>query len=112
MPGTMIGRGNFAYQFSIAMTLTPVSVANGVTAEQSFTVPGLQTNDQVSSLTFSGAYTVNVDIVNTRVSAANTLTVAFQNNSGGALTPPAGVWLLEINRLEVSRYADLPASAI
>lgn len=112
MPGTMISRGNLLYSFAIQVNLTPVAVAQSSIAEQNFTIPGLQTNDQVSALTFTGAYTINVDISNIRVSAANTLTVAFQNSTGGALTPPAGNWLLEINRLEVSRYADLPASAI
>lgn len=112
MPGTMISRGNLLYSFAIYVNLTPVSVASGVTAEQSFTIPGLQTNDQISGMSFNGAYTTNVDIANMRISAANILTVAFQNNSGGALVPPAGNWLIEINRLEHSAYQFLPASAI
>ncbi len=112
MPGTMVGRGNFLYSFAILLTLTPAATAGSSTVEQSFTVPGLQTNDQISALSFSGPYTVNVDMANIRVSAANTLTIAFQNNTGGSLTAPAGNYLLEVNRLESSNYAGLPSSAI
>ena len=46
--------------------------------------------------------------MNCRVSGANTLAVSFQNNTGGSLTPPAGTYLLEVNRPETQ---SLPSNA-
>lgn len=110
MPGTTIPRGNMINSFVIAPTLTPVAVGANTAAEQSFTILGLQVGDQISAMSFNGAYTVNVDVANLRVSAANTLTISYQNNTGSSVTPPAGVYLIEINRLENS-FAQLPATA-
>lgn len=113
MPGTMISRGNILYSFIIQVSLVPVAVAGNTTADQNFIVPGVQANDQISSFSFQGAITnQDVSVVNARVSAANTLTIAYQNGAGGALTPQAGNYLIEINRLEASSYSALPATAI
>jgi hypothetical protein len=90
--------GNVQSTWVLTVTLTPVLITTITSAEQTFTVPGLLTGDQVSNITFQGAWTVLVDIVNTRVVSANTLGVSFQNNTAGSLTPPAGSYLIEINR--------------
>ena len=110
MPGTMVARGNVMASFVIYAALTPVAVAANSTVEQSFTIPGLQSNDQVSAMSLTGAYTVNVDVTNIRVSAPNTMTVAYTNGTGAPVTPTAGNYVIEINRLEAARYADLPAN--
>lgn len=94
----IVNYGNIASTFLLQVSLTPIAVAATTSAEQSFTVPGLLSGDQVSALNFQGAWTVLVDAVNLRVSANNTLSVSFQNNTGGSLTPPSGNYLLEINR--------------
>lgn len=112
MPGTMVSRGNLLNSFLIGPTLTPVSVAGNTTAEQNFTILGLQMNDSVGGFSFNGAVTnQDVGIVNLRVSAANILTIAFQNGSGGALTPQAGQYIIEINRPEAAAYSALPTNA-
>ena len=100
MPGTTLLRGNILVQMLIGPNLTPVSVAGTVTAEQNFTIPGLQVGDAIGLPIFSGAFTALVFAVNARVSAANTLTIAFSNSSGGALTPPSGVWYISVSRPE------------
>jgi hypothetical protein len=90
--------GNVQSTWVLTVTLTPVLVTTITSAEQTFTVPGVAVGDQVSNITFQGAWTVLVDIVNTRVISNNTLGVSFQNNTAGSLTPPAGSYLIEINR--------------
>jgi hypothetical protein len=100
--------GNVQSTFILTVTITPVATAAASTVEQSFTVNGLQLNDQVSALNALFAFTSLVDIVNARVSAANTLTLAFSNNTAGSLTYPSGSFYLEVNR----PYPGLPMTSI
>lgn len=90
--------GNLQSTFVLQVALTPASVATVTSIEQTFTVPGLLVGDQVSALSLQAAWTVLVDVVNMRVSANNTLGVSFQNNTAGPLVPPAGTYLIEVNR--------------
>jgi len=69
-------------------SLTPSSVAAATTDEQTFTVTGLATTDKV--IVNGPAPTAGTGIVNARVSATNTLAIAFANVTAGALTPAAG----------------------
>lgn len=93
-----ICRGNLQSSFVLQATLTPTAVATITSAEQTFTVPGLLVGDQISQISLQASWTVLVDIVNMRCSANNTLAVSFQNNTAGSLTPPAGTYLIEVNR--------------
>lgn len=70
-------------------TLTPVSVAAATVAEQTFTVAGLTTADDVVVNNPSTATAVG--IVGARVSAADTLAIRYVNPTAGALVPTAGV---------------------
>ncbi len=108
MPGTTICRGNILYNILVGATITPVSVAANITAEQSFTVNGLQANDGVQ-VSAQVAQTAGVGIVNARVSAANTLTIAFANFTSGALVPVSGAYAIEVNRPE---NLPLPTNAV
>lgn len=108
MPSTTICRGNILYNILVGITITPVAVAQNTTAEQSFTVQGLQVNDYVQ-LSSQVAQTAGIGINNSRVSAANTLAVSFTNNTGGSLTPAAGAYNIEVNRPE---NLPLPSNAV
>lgn len=108
MPSSTIPRGNILINLAIGPTLTPVSVAANITAEQTFTVQGLLVGDLISVYN-SAAQTAGIGIISARVSAANTLAVGFSNNTAGALVPVAGIYNIEINRPE---YLPLPASAV
>lgn len=99
MPGTTIGRGNVIYDYLCGPTLTPVSVNANTSAEQNFTVAGLQVGDFVD-VALSGLQTAGIGIANARVSAANTLTLLFQNSTAGALTPAAGQYVINVTRPE------------
>lgn len=90
--------GNLQATFLLQVALTPVAVSTISTAEQSFTVPGLLAGDQISGISLQAAWTGLTDIVNYRVISNNTLGVSFQNTTAGSLTPPAGNYLIEVNR--------------
>lgn len=70
-----------------APSLDVASVAANTTAEQTFTVAGLTTDDKV----FVNKPSVNagLGIVNARVSAADTLAITFVNATAAAIDPGA-----------------------
>lgn len=106
MPGTTITRGNILASFIMGPTLAPVLVAQATSAEQDFTIPGLQVGDYVN-VTCNVAQTAGISIANARVKAANTLTVSFANSTAGGLTPVTGVYLVAVDRAETT----LPVNA-
>lgn len=70
---------------SFQETLDPASIAANTTAEQTFTVVGLTTLDIVH--VNKPTNTAGVGIVNTRVSAVDTLAITFINTTAGAIDP-------------------------
>jgi hypothetical protein len=66
-------------------TLTPVSVAANTTAEQTFTVNGLQTSDILT--VNKPSLDAGIGIVNVRVTSINTMAITYSNNTGGAIVP-------------------------
>lgn len=90
--------GNLASTFLLTVTLTPAATATITTLEQTFTIPGLLPGDQISGVTPQFAVTTLVDMVNYRVSAPNTLAIAFSNSTAGSLTYPTGIFYIEVNR--------------
>lgn len=73
-----------------SQTLTPVSVAANTTAEQTFTVNSL--NASTSVFVSKPSHTPGISIVGSRVSAASTLAIAYQNNNSTAVVPPAELY--------------------
>lgn len=67
--------------------LSPAAVAANTTAEQTFTVTGLDVTDTVS--VNKPTAQAGLGIVGARVSAANTLAITFSNNTAAAITPTA-----------------------
>lgn len=108
MPAATLPRGNVLYSYLAGVTLTPVAVAGAISAEQSFTIAGLQVGDYVDT-NLNGAQTAGIGIANARVSAANTLAVLFSNSTAGSLTPAAGTYVVRISRPE---NIPLPTNAI
>ena len=105
MPGpTTIAEGNVKNSWLLAVTLSPVSVAANTTAEQAFTVAGLQVGDFVD--VNKPSVQAGLGIVNSRVSAANTLQIGFVNATGSPITPTAA----ETYALNVTRADNLPPS--
>lgn len=79
------------------ITINPASVAANTTAEQDFTVAGLGINDIILSIT-KPTLTAGIGIVNSRVKAANTLSVTFINATAGAIDPPSETYKLVVIR--------------
>jgi hypothetical protein len=98
---TAIPRGNIVKMFAIGPTLTSVAVATITTAEQSYTVNGLQVGDIVAAVNRPNNTPVGVGVVNARVSAANTLSLTWVNPTAGSVTPGAGVFSIIIARPEI-----------
>jgi len=104
-----IACGNIVAQWVIAITVSPVAVAANTSAEQTFTVKGLHLGDFVEPIKPSAQ--AGLGIVNSRVSANETLAITFINATGGSLTPTAGeVYLLLVKRPE-NVVNGLPALA-
>jgi hypothetical protein len=80
--------GNVQQIALLSVALTPAQVAANTTAEQTFTVTGLQVGDfvEVNKPTTQAG----LGLANFRVSAANTLAITFSNNTGAGITPTAG----------------------
>jgi hypothetical protein len=78
--------------YRVAQTLTPASVAANTSAEQTFTVPGLQVGDSID--VNKASHQVGLSIGNVRVSAANTLAIQFVNTTGGAIVPATEQYII------------------
>ena len=93
--------GNIWKNAIFSITLSPSVVAPNTVAEQTFasTGIGLLTTDQV---TVSKPTTqAGLGIVNARVSAADTLALAFINATAATITPTASeVYVVEVNRVQ------------
>ena len=87
MPTNDVVRGNIQYTQLLGVVLSPAAVANATAAEQTFTVTGLQTTDYVNVT--KPTTQAGLGIVNSRVSAANTLAITFMNATAATITPTA-----------------------
>jgi hypothetical protein len=76
----------------IAVSIDVASVAANTTAEQSFTVAGL-TTDMFVAVNKPSA-NAGLGVCNARVSAANTLALTFNNNTGSPIDPAAETYLV------------------
>jgi hypothetical protein len=94
-----IARGNIVGEWVLAVTLSPTSVAPNTTAEQSFTIPGLLVGDFIE--VNKPSVQAGLAIVNSRVSAANTLQIGFGNLTAATITPTASeVYAISVERPE------------
>jgi hypothetical protein len=97
MPSNDVIRGNIQYSVILNVTLSPASVANATAAEQTFTVTGVQTGDFVN--VSKPTTQAGLGIVNSRISAANTLAITFMNTTAATITPTASeVYQIAIDR--------------
>lgn len=72
---------------TIALSINPASVSGNTTAEQTFTLNGIQTTDVILTLV-KPTLTAGLDIGNIRVSAANQIAITFQNSTASPIDPP------------------------
>lgn len=85
--------------FVQTVSITPASVANAVTAEQTFsTFTKLKAATDFAVLVNAPARTNSTLIGSVRVSADSTLAVNYVNPTAGALTPPSGNYTILVFR--------------
>lgn len=98
MPGPSdIPRGNIQLAMILGLTISPASVSNATTAEQTFTLQGLQLGDVVSVTKPTNQ--AGLAIGNSRVTAANTIGITFVNTTASPIVPTAGeTYIVELNR--------------
>ena len=89
--------GNLPKQSVISVTLSPSAVSANTSAEQTFTVNGLQVGDHV--VVSKPSAQAGLGVVGFRVSAANTLAITFGNFTASPITPTAN----EVYKVLLSR---------
>jgi hypothetical protein len=83
----------------ISLAVTPASVGATTSAEQTFTLSGVAVGDWVGVSTTASTGNATA-IAGARVSAANTIAIRYINPTGGALTPAADTYLVNVIRSE------------
>jgi len=86
--GTKTGIAYLQSLKSYSTALSPAIVAANTTAEQTFTVTGLESGDTIITVNKPTAQ-AGLGIAGFRVSAANTLAITFSNNTAAGITPTA-----------------------
>lgn len=100
-------QGNTRGFYTVAVPITPASVATITTVEQTFTVPGVQVGDAVH--VSPPGLQAGVAICAARVTAADTVAIGFVNPTAGSVTPTAGTHVFMINRPEGGTGAPIAA---
>lgn len=85
---SVIPYGNANKLVLVSVTLSPVSVAANTIASQNVTVPGVQLNDFITSVTKPTEQT-GLAVVSNRVTANNTVAMMFANNTASPIVPTA-----------------------
>jgi hypothetical protein len=102
-----VSYGNVRGTWILGVTLSPASVANATSAEQTFAVTGLLLGDNVDCN--KPTFQAGLSIVNSRVSANGVLAIAFQNVSSASITPTAAeVYNVVVMRPENVSLAGVP----
>lgn len=108
-----IPRGNTSNAFVISATLSPTSIAPNTSAEQTFTIKGLHLGDYVD--VNKPTTQAGLAVGGSRVSAADTLAIAFSNVTAATITPTASevytVAILRPDNLNSSGTAFLTAAS-
>jgi len=103
--------GNLWKIASLQVTLSPASVANATSAEQTFTMTGLLTTDFV--YVNKPTAQAGLGIVGARVSAADTLALTFGNFTAATITPTASqVYTVFVARIQPNWTAPASGSLI
>lgn len=91
--------GNIVLSQLVQPVITPVAVLTVATAEQTFTVGGLQVGDFINYQLIA-PLVAGLSVIGMRVTAANTLGITFVNTTGGSLTPTANNYIINVDRFD------------
>lgn len=101
-----IARGNCSNEWVIALTLSPASVANATSAEQTFTCTGVQLGDFVA--VNKPTAQAGIGIVGSRVSANDVIGITFMNSTAATVTPTAS----QVYTVNVKRPINVTAAGV
>lgn len=94
-----IPQGNVKNEWIVALTLSPTSVANATSAEQTFACTGVLLGDMVS--VNKPTTQAGLGIVGSRVSANDVIAFTFMNATSATITPTASqVYTVRVSRPE------------
>lgn len=93
------GIGSFDRLCVTQLAMNPGSIGANTAVELTFTMPGLLITDIVMTVV-KPTLTVGLDIGNTRVSAANTVAITFQNSTASPIDPPLETYTFIVMRPE------------
>ena len=100
----ILADGNVTSLFVVSFTpAAPASVAANTSVEQTFTIQGLRLgqNDFIMGTHRGGNFQAGLSVGNGRISAVNTVSLTFINNTAGAIVPtPNTTYRLLICRTE------------
>lgn len=106
---TSMGFGNISLDVLLGLTISPAIVAANTTAEQAFTLAGVQIGDLVN--VNKPTAQAGLGVVGARVSAANTVAITFSNNTASGITPTASeVYVVNLTRPMPQYVGALPTS--
>lgn len=110
MPGiNTVEQGNTILTQIMRIALTPAQANANTTAEQTFTVNGVQLNDVV--IVNKPTAQAGLGIVGARASAVNQIGITFSNNTGAGITPTAGEnYLIVVMRADGANIPNFPTS--
>jgi hypothetical protein len=83
----------------ILKAIDVASVAANTTAEQTFSVPGLDTGDSIS--VSKPSLSAGLGVVNARVSAADTLAITFINATAAPIDPASETYKITVLRINL-----------
>ena len=102
-----IPQGNTAGLWVIGLTLSPASVANATSAEQTFTLTGVHLGDAVS--VNKPTAQAGLGVVGSRASANNVVAITFMNATAATITPTSTeVYLIQISRPDNITSSNVP----
>lgn len=94
----IVAYGNVQSTMLLNLTLSPALVNANTTSQQTFSVPGLSTLDQISGVS-KPTYQTGLIVCGGVCLTNNVLTIQYANVTGSGITPtPGEVYVIEVNR--------------
>lgn len=96
---TLVPLGNLVKLFAVSLAIDVTSKSANTTGEQDVTVTGVAVGDIVVSVN-KPSHSAGLGIVNARVKSANTVAIAYSNNTGSPIDPASETYTIIIARPE------------
>lgn len=91
-------QSSFTRHTIVTASLTPASVSAYACSTQSMTVTGIKAGDHVINRDVAPSFTNNLMLNGIIVTGANTVSMFWCNDSGGAITPPSGTYTFDVEQ--------------